>query len=106
MRIRITGTNGYLTQYTYVYNTIIHSAAGYTPFELGYGFQSTLPSNLHETPSTQYSNDVYVLELRSGLQTAHDIARQKLIAAKEKSKEYYDKNSEEFRLKVDDKVLL
>jgi hypothetical protein len=33
-------------------------------------------------------------------------ARQKLISAKEKSKKYFDKNSEEFQLNVGDKVLL
>jgi hypothetical protein len=56
----------------YVYNTTEHSATGYTPFELVYGFQSTLPSTLHETPSTQYNYDDFVTELRSRLQTAHD----------------------------------
>jgi transposase InsO family protein len=48
----------------YVYNPTAHSATGYTPFELVYGFQSTLPSTLHETPSTQYSYDDYVMELK------------------------------------------
>jgi hypothetical protein len=40
------------------------------------------------------------------LQTAHDIARQQLINAKEKSKKYFDKNSEEFKLNIGDRVLL
>jgi len=90
----------------YVYNTTIHTATGYTPFELVYGFQSMLPSTLHETPNTQYSYDDYVLELKSRLQTAHEVARQKLITAKNKSKEYFDENSQEFQLHVGDKVLL
>jgi hypothetical protein len=74
----------------YVYNTTAHSATGYTPFELVYGFQSTLPLTLHETPSTQYSYDDYVMELKGRLQTAHEIARQRLMTAKEKSKEYFE----------------
>jgi len=77
----------------YVYNTTSHTATGYTPFELVYGFQSMLPSTLHETPNTQYGYDDYVLELKSRLQTAHAIARQKLITAKNKSKEYFDESS-------------
>jgi hypothetical protein len=65
----------------YVYNTTTHSATGYTPFELVYGFQSTLPSTLHETPSPQYNYDDYVMELKGRLQMAHEIARQTLIIA-------------------------
>jgi hypothetical protein len=90
----------------YVYNTTVHSATGYTPFELVYGFQSTLPSTLHETPNPQYSYDDYVLELKGRLQTAHEVARQKLITAKEKSKEYFDKRSNKVTLNIGDKVLL
>jgi hypothetical protein len=90
----------------YVYNTTSHTATGYTPFELVYGFQSILPSTLHETPSTQYSYDDYVLELKNRLQTAHSVARQKLIIAKTKSKEYFDKDSQEFQVNIGDKVLL
>jgi hypothetical protein len=90
----------------YVYNTTSHTATGYTPFELVYGFRSILPSTLHETPSTQYSYDDYVLELKNRLQTAHSVARQKLILAKTKSKEYFDKDSQEFQVNIGDKVLL
>jgi hypothetical protein len=60
----------------------VHTATGYTPFELVYGFRSTLPSTLHETPSPQYSYDDYVLELKSRLQTAHEVAREKLLETK------------------------
>jgi hypothetical protein len=90
----------------YVYNTTVHTATGYTPFELVYGFQSTLPSTLQETPNPQYSYDSYVLELKSRLQTAHEVAREKLLSNKQKSKEYYDDKSREFKLSVGDKVLL
>jgi hypothetical protein len=91
----------------YVYNTTVHTATGYTPFELVYGFQSTLPSTLQETPNPQYNYDSYVLELKSSrLQTAHEVAREKMLSSKQKSKEYYDDKSKEFKLSVGDKVLL
>jgi len=41
----------------YVYNTIVHAATAYTPFELVYGFRSGVPSALWETPNVQYSYD-------------------------------------------------
>jgi transposase InsO family protein len=74
----------------YVYNTTIHSATTYTPFELVYGFRSEVPSALRETPNVQYNYDNYLTELKGRLQSTHEVARQKLISSKEKSKEYYD----------------
>jgi hypothetical protein len=88
---------------TYVYNTTVHTSTGYTPFELVYGFQSTLPSTFHEAPSPQYNYD-YIMELKSRLQVAH-VANQKLTV-KQNSKEYFDTKSEEFHLSIGDKVLL
>jgi hypothetical protein len=88
----------------YVYNTTVHTATGYTPFELVYSFQSILPSTLQETPNPQYNYDSYIVELKSRLQTAHEVARKKLVDKKQKSKEYYDNKAEEFKLHVGDKV--
>jgi hypothetical protein len=44
--------------------------------------------------------------LKSRLQTAHDVAKQKLIAARQKSKEYFDTKSKEIQIDIGDKVLL
>ena len=90
----------------YVYNTTVPTTTAYTPFELVYGFKSEVPSALRETPGTQYNYDDYLMELIGRMQSAHEIARQRLIAKKEKSKEHYDKDSENPDIQVGQKVLL
>jgi len=76
---------------TYVYNTTVLAATGFTPFELLFRRSSTLPSALKKPPETQYNYDDYVSELRSRMQTVHHHAHRNLIASKGKSKEHYDK---------------
>jgi len=75
----------------YVYNTTVHTTTAYTPFELVYGFKSKVPSAPRETPNIQYNYGDYLAELRGRLQSAHEVARQKRILSKEKSKEYHEK---------------
>jgi hypothetical protein len=90
----------------YVYNTTVHTTTAYTPFELVYGFKSEVPSAVRETTSVQYNYDNYLTELKERLQSAHEIARQRLIIGKEKSKEHYDKGSEKCEIQVGQKILL
>jgi hypothetical protein len=90
----------------YVYNTTVHTTTAYTPFELVYGFRSEVPSALIETPSVQHNYENYLREFRGRLQSAHEIARQRLKSSKEKSKEYYDKGSEPFEFQTGQRVLL
>jgi hypothetical protein len=56
-----------------------------------YGFESELPINLRGDPNLQHNYDDFLIGLKSRLQTAQQMARERLIAAKYKSKEYYDK---------------
>jgi hypothetical protein len=44
--------------------------------------------------------------LKGRLQSAHEVARQKLISGKEKSKEYYDRDSEKSEIQVGQRILL
>jgi hypothetical protein len=90
----------------YVYKTTVHTSTGYTLFKLVYGFKSQVPSALKETPSISFSYDDYIMELNGRLQTAHEIARQKLLQHKIKSTEYYDKDVELVTYEVGQKILL
>jgi hypothetical protein len=90
----------------YVYNTTVHTTTSFTPFELVYGFKSEVPSALREAPTTQYNYDDYLIELKGRLQSSHEVAREKLLSGKIKSKEYYDKNSDRVEIKVGQKILL
>jgi hypothetical protein len=47
-----------------------------------------------------------MLELKSRLQTVHEVVKEKLLEAKQKSKKYYDQSAEEVKLNVGDRVLL
>jgi len=54
----------------------------------------------------QYNYDDYVMELEGRLQSSHEVARKKLLSNKERSKEYYDKNSETPDVQGGQKVLI
>jgi hypothetical protein len=55
---------------TYVYNTTVHSAIGFTPLELLFGRPSVLPSALKKPPERHYNYDDYVSELRIRLHSS------------------------------------
>ena len=46
----------------FIYNTIPHTATGYTPFELVFGYQATLLSALTKSPNPTYYCDDYAKE--------------------------------------------
>ena len=79
-KIRLIGMSG--SPRRYVYNTTLHMTTAYTPFGLVYDFRSEVPLGLRETPNVQYTYDSYLTELTGRLQSAHEVARQKLIPSK------------------------
>ena len=75
-------------------------------FWISVWLKSEVPSALIETPNVQYTYEKYLAEIRGRLQSTNDVGRQKLILSKERSKEYYDKDSETFEIQTGQKVLL
>lgn len=80
----------WLPYYVFCYNTSVHSETGYTPFELIFGRQCDLPSNLVKQVEPVYNYDDYVIELKHKLQIAHKDARETLIGKKIARKNRFD----------------
>jgi hypothetical protein len=71
------------------------------------GRKPNIPGILQkEPPEIRYDYNSYVQELQSRLQSCYDVARSNLKAKKEKSKEYYDRNTNVPLFAVGEKVLL
>ncbi|XP_018398570.1 PREDICTED: uncharacterized protein LOC108776451 [Cyphomyrmex costatus] len=90
----------------FTYNTTPHTATGYTPFELVYGHEATLPTSLTIPPKPSYTYDDYAQELKERLRATNQIAREHIKEEKIKAKKYHDKKTKEVKFKIGDKVLL
>jgi len=97
----------WLTYATFVFNTTPHSSTGFTPHELLFGRKPNIPGILQrEPPEIRYNYNSYVQELQSRLLSCYEVARSNLKAKKERSKEYYDKNTNVPLFAAGEKVLL
>jgi len=74
--------------------------------ELPFGHRARVPSSLIEKPTPRYNYDDYVSELKDRMQTAHAIARDRLVESKTRSKQDYDRKTVQISLKAGDRVLL
>lgn len=88
------------------YNTTTHSSTKFTPHELMFGAEPTLPSALRKPPEFKYTYDNYVDELTLKLQKSRQIARENAIKSKERNKIYYDKRITSTNFKKGDNVYL
>jgi hypothetical protein len=92
---------------TSVFNTTPHSSTGFNPYELLFGRKPSIPGILQKEPvEIRYNYDSYVQELQSRLQSCYDVVRSNLNAKKERSKEYYDRNTNVPLFTIGEKVLL
>jgi hypothetical protein len=66
----------------YVCNTTVHTTTAYAPFELVYGCRSEVPKSLRVTPTVKCNYENFLTEMRGRLQSANEVARQKLISNK------------------------
>jgi hypothetical protein len=92
---------------TFVFNMTPHSSTGFTPHELLFGRKPNISGILQKEPvEIRYNYDSYVQELQSRLQPCYEVARSNLKAKKERSKEYYDRNTNVPVFAIGEKVLL
>lgn len=98
----------WLKMASFAFNTTVHSATKFTPFELMTGRRALMPSSFvnNEPRKPFFSYDDYVATLKHNLQEVFRIARENMINAKIKSKASYDKNSNEVVFKIGDYVQL
>lgn len=90
----------------FTYNTSVHTSTKFTPFELIFGAEAILPSQFKNTPTISYNYDNYANEMKTRLQKCYQLARKHILEQKEKSKTYYDRNSESLKIKIGELVLL
>jgi transposase InsO family protein len=88
------------------YNTTTHSSTKFTPHELMFGAEPTLPTALRKPPEFKYTYDNYVDELTLKLQKSRQMARENAIKSKERNKIYYDKRITSISFKKGDNVYL
>lgn len=96
----------YVSYAMFVYNSTIHTATGFQPHELVYGYPIEVPHSLSRVPQPCYNYEDYTNEMRQKLQESCALARDRLVDKKNKSKTQYDKKQHELIVNVGDKVLL
>lgn len=95
-----TNWDEYVSLAMFSYNTHFHKSTQYTPFELIFGRKASIPNSLTMKPEFKYTYDDYYSNLKLKLNKSFEIAREKLISAKEKSKVHYDTKINKHNFKI------
>ncbi|KAL4083034.1 hypothetical protein QTP88_028364 [Uroleucon formosanum] len=85
--------DSYVPYAMFVYNSLVHSSTGKQPYELLYGKTLLVPNSLTKAPDARYNYDDYQTELKQKLRESHQIARERLIQKKQKTKFDYDQTA-------------
>lgn len=88
------------------YNNTVHTATGFTPNDLAFGFTVKIPTNITDRPVPVYNYENYRDELRRQLYEAQDIAKKQINKRKEENKRQYDKHCNPIDLEEGDLVLI
>jgi hypothetical protein len=84
------------------YNTSVHAGTEFTPYELVFGFEAREPSV--EPTEKDGSYGEYYKRLMVRLKFIQEKAHDNLVAAKHRSKRYYDRKINPNELKIGNKV--
>ena len=87
------------------YNTSVHTSHGMTPFELIFGHKANIPSEF-EIGAVEKTYNQLLDELINRLRDTQSLAHDRLLAAKEKSKQWYDQKVNPVNFKIGDEVWL
>lgn len=90
----------------FTFNSSKNEATTYSPYQLLYGYEVSIPTSLQKKPDTVYNYDNYYYELRYRLQRSHEIARESQLKTKYKTKANYDHKLRPLNVKLGDQVLL
>lgn len=97
----------YLKLAAFSYNTSVHEGTKFTPYELVFGKLARVPSS--DPPigdSTNESYAEYLTTLFNRIRDTQSYARQNLIAAKERSKHYYDQRTQPRNFRIGKEAFL
>lgn len=103
-RIRRTGMNGYPSPP--MRKTLWSFSHGAHMLWIVFGHPPSLRCAPRNDPSPPYNYDDYLSELKRLIQTAPQGAKDKLLANKVRSKDYYDKGTDVMKTEMGDKVLI
>lgn len=96
----------WLPYWCFSFNSTVHTETKYSPYELVFGKQCSLPNTLQSGVDPLYNHDNYPLEMKYRLQKAQSDARSNILKSKENRKLSYDKNCNPINYKKGDLILI
>jgi len=96
----------YIPYAMFIYNSSEHQSTGKQPYALLYGRILQVPTSLTKPPEPQYNYDHYQETLKQRLREAHQIARERLMKNKIKTKASYDQTSNPIAIHVNNRALI
>lgn len=98
--------SSWLPYWCFSYNTSVHSSTKFTPYELVFGKQCNVPSNITNNIDPIYNFDNYAIELKYRLQKSQTEAKGNLLNCKLLRKTKYDNNVNPITYKTGDFILV
>lgn len=90
---------------TFAYNISVNTTTGFSPFELIYGRNVTLPDTINKRKPV-YNYDNFTELIRKELHNAWQFAAKMNDRMKENNKKYYDRRTNEIEIKPGDRIMV